>query len=247
MIAHGLRPAFLVLLLLTALAPRGAAAQDARVTLLAKQLDGAKDPRLRVQTVVVLGGTGSPFAAVPLCKVLKDPEVIVRTAAANALGELKAKEAQDCLKAAAGDSDSGVKAAVARALAAGVVVPGSLYVSLEPIVDKVGGLPPDIIQLTDKLMREKLKTLGAGFSPQGEDKKSAMSLVKNRQLKGYALRLQMLPHGAGLKIEMLVMTYPDNNLTGTFNVKAAGAKHETLLKVMVPRIVDDAAAELQWK
>lgn len=242
-----MRPALLVISTFVALAPRGAAAQDARVNLLAKQLDGAKDPRLRAQTAVVLGGTGSPFAAVPLCKVLKDPEVIVRTAAANALGELKAAEAQACLKAAANDADSGVKAAVARALAAGVVVPGSLYISMEPIADKVGGLPPDIVALTDKLMREKLKSLGAGFAPPGEEKKAAMSLVKNRSLKGYALRLQLLPNGAGLKIEMLVMTYPDNNLQGTFNVKAQGAKHETLLKAMVPRVVDDAAKELQWK
>jgi hypothetical protein len=247
MIPGSLRPASLVILVLTAIAPRGAVAQDARVTLLARQLDGAKDPRLRAQTAVVLGGTGSPLAAVPLCKVLKDPEVIVRTAAANALGDLRAPETQACLKAAEQDNDSGVKAAVTRALAQGFVNQGSLYVNLEPIVDKVGGLPPDIVALTDKLMRDKLKAIGAGFSPKGEDKKSATSLVRNRKLKGYSLRLQMLPNGAGLKIEMLVMTYPDNNLQGTFNVKAAGAKHESLLKVMVPRIVDDAAAELEWK
>jgi hypothetical protein len=242
-----LRPAPLVILLVLALAPLAANAQDARVTLLAKQLDTAKDPRLRAQTAVVLGGTGSPSAAVPLCKLFKDSEAIVRTAAANALGDLKVNEAQDCLKAAQNDKDAGVKAAVTRALAAGVVVPGSLYVNIEQIADKVGGLPPDVMQLTDKLLREKLKGLGAGFAPQGEEKKAAMSLVKNRQLKGYQLRLQLLPNGSGLKIEMLVMTYPDQNLLGTFNVKAAGAGHDKLLKAMVPRVVDDAAKELQWK
>jgi hypothetical protein len=242
-----LRPAPLVILLLLALVPLAAQAQDARVTLLSKQLDSAKDPRLRAQTAVVLGGTGSPQAAVPLCKLFKDPETIVRTAAANALGELKAKEAQDCLNAAQNDKDAGVKAAVLRALAAGVVVPGSLYVSIEQIADKVGGLPPDVIQLTDKLLRQELKGMGAGFAPAGEEKKAATLLVKNRQLKGYQLRLQLLPNGSGLKIEMLVMTYPDQNLLGTFNVKAAGAGHDKLLKAMVPRVVSDAAKELQWK
>jgi hypothetical protein len=202
---------------------------------------------LRAQTAMVLAGTGSPQAAVPLCKLFKDADALVRTAAANALGDLKVAEGQGCLKDAQNDKDAGVKAAVVRALAAGVVKPGSLYVNIEQIADKVGGLPPDVMKLADSLLREKLKGIGAGISPPGEEKKTAASLVKSRQLKGYQLRVQLLPNGAGLKLEMLVLTYPDQTLQGTFNVKASGGAQDKLLKAMVPRVVDDAAAELQWK
>lgn len=247
MIFHSLRPAFLVTLVLSALAPQGARAQDAKVALFAKQLETAKDPRLRAQIVGYLGATGSPDAAAPLCKALKDSDALVRTAAARALGELKAPEAQPCLQGARADGDNNVKDAVAKALAAGVVKPGSLYVSLDPITDQVGGLPPATVALADKLVRDKLKGMGAGFSPQGEDKKVAGQLVKSRKLTGVLLKVKLLPNGPGLKIEMLVMTYPDQELKATYNVKASGASHEALLKAMVPRVVDDAARDQEWK
>jgi hypothetical protein len=50
-----------------------------------------------------------------------------------------------------------------------------------------------------------------------------------------------------LKIEMLIMTYPEQALKGSWNVKAAGGKPESLIKAMVPRVVDDAASDLEWK
>jgi hypothetical protein len=43
------------------------------------------------------------------------------------------------------------------------------------------------------------------------------------------------------------MTYPDQSLKGTWNVKASGGKPESLIKAMVPRVVEDAAADLEWK
>lgn len=225
------------------------AAEDQRVTFLTKQLAGAKDPRVRAQTVLLLGQTGSDAAVAPVCGVLRDAESIVRSAAASALGELRNEAALSCLKNALGESDPGVRAAMEKAIAAGAITPGGLYLQVEPVQDKIGDLPSNIVELADKLLREKLSTFGASIAPQNEDKKSAASLIRTRKLQGYALRMQLLPGSSdkGLKVEMLIMSYPDQALKGSWNVKAAGGKQESLIKAMVPRVVDDAAKDLEWK
>jgi hypothetical protein len=225
------------------------AGEDPRVSLLSKQLAGAKDPRNRVQIVVLLGQTGHESAVPYLCGSLKDAEPLVRAAAANALGEVGVPAASDCLKAALGENDPAVRAAVERALLHASVARGGLYVRIEPVQDKVGDLPETLLQLAEQKMREKLTAMGATIAPPSEDKKQAASLVRSRQLRAYQLRLQLLPgeSAKGLKVEMLIMTYPDQSLKGTYNVKASGAKPEALIKAMVPRVVDDAAADLEWK
>lgn len=225
------------------------AEEDARVTYLVKQLAGAKDPRVRAQTVLLLGQTGSDSAVAPVCGVLKDAESVVRSAAASALGEIRSEAAIACLKAALGESDPGVRAAMAKALALGALATGGLYLQVEPVQDKVGDLPNTIMALADRLMREKLSSLGANIAPQNEDKKSAASLIRARKLKGFQLRMQLLPGSTdkGLKVEMLIMSYPEQALKGTWNVKANGGKQESLIKAMVPRVLDDAANDLEWK
>lgn len=225
------------------------AAEDERVVYLVKQLAGAKDPRVRAQTVLLLGQTVSESAAGPLCAVLKDPEPIVRSAAATALGELRSEVAMGCLRDAKNESDTGVRASIEKALAQGVVTPGGLYLQVEPIQDRVGNLPGELMRLAEQLVREKLAAFRVSFAPPNEDKKSAAILIRARGLKGFQLRLQLLPGSTdkGLKVEMLILSYPEQALKGTWNVKAAGAKPETLLRAMVARVVDDAARDLDWK
>lgn len=245
-----LRPAFLALLCLGA---TPALAEDARVTFLSKQLSNAKDARVRAQTVLLLGQTNSPDAVPPLCTVMKDPESVVRAAAANALGEIHNDAALACLKSAQGETDATVRAAIEKALAPRAVTPqvaqGGLYLHVEPVQDKVGNLPENILQLADKMMREKLSAMGAAFAPAGEDKKAATALIKSKNLKGYQLRLQVQPGSSekSLGVEMLIMTYPDQSLKGSWKVKGAGAKPESLIKALVPKVVDDVATELEWK
>lgn len=224
-----------------------ALAQDARVTFLAKQLKAAKDPRVRAQTIVILGGTGKPEAVPALCDALKDEEVIVRTASANALGDLHTTEAVACLKGALGDRDASVKAAIQRAIDARPIAPGSLYVSIEAINDKIG-VPPEVTALANELLKQKLTSIGASLAPEGETKPQAATVIKAKKLRGYLLRVNLLPNASnGLKLEILVMTYPEQSLQGSWNVKASGAKYESLLKVMVPRVIDDASLDLEWK
>ncbi len=217
------------------------------MSFLAKQLKTAKDPRVRAQTVVILAGTLSPAAIAPLCLAMKDVEVVVRAAAANALGELHLPDGLTCLHAALGDRDALVRAAVQRAIDFKPVVPGGLYFSLEDINDKVG-VPPAVAQLANELLKQKLTSIGASFAPPGESKPQAQTVIKARKLRGYLLRVNLLPNAAnGLKLEILVMTYPEQSLQGSWNVKASGAKYENLLKVMVPRVIDDASEDLEWK
>ncbi len=214
---------------------------------LAKQLKAAKDPRVRAQTVVILAGTGSPAAVAPLCEALRDEEVVVRAAVANALGELHLPEGLVCLKAALGERDASVHAAIQRAIDFKPVVAGGLYFSIDPINDKVG-VTPDVAQLANDLLKQKLTSIGASFAPAGESKPQAQAAIKAKKLRGYLLRVNLLPNATnGLKLEILVMTYPEQSLQGSWNVKASGAKYESLLKAMVPRVIDDASEDLEWK
>lgn len=231
------------------LAPRLSAAQDARVSFLAKQMKSAQDPRVRSQTVLLLGQTASESAVPPLCDALRDPEAIVRSAAASALGDLRMPAALACLKAALGEADTSVRQSLERALATPAITPGGLYLNVEPVQDKVGGLPEAVLGLAERLVHERLTALGATFAPPNEEKKAAQVLIKARNLKGYQLRLQLLPgaSGSGMKVEMLIMTYPEQALKGSWNVKASGGKPESLIKAMVPRVIDDAAGDLEWK
>lgn len=241
------RPGFVLFFCLLPVAVH--AAEDARVTYLVKQLAGAKDARVRAQTVLLLGQTASESAVAPLCGALKDGESVVRSAAASALGEIASDSALTCLKSGLGESDPGVRAAMEKSIAQGAVKSGALYLQVEPVQDKVGDLPGNIVQLAERIMHEKLDGYGANFAPPNEDKKSAASLIRARKLKGFQLRMQLLPGTTekGLKIEMLIMSYPEQALKGTWNVKAAGGKPESLIKAMVPRVLEDAAADLEWK
>ena len=242
-----MRPWFVLLALVSSVP--AFAEEDARVTYLVKQLAGANDPRVRAQTVLLLGQTGSDGAVPAICGVLKDAESIVRSAAASALGEIRSEAAVSCLKTALGESDPGVRAAMAKALAQGALKIGGLYLQVDPVQDKVGDLPSNILALADQLMRDKLSSMGASIAPQNEDKKSATNLIRARKLKGFQLRMQLLPGSTdkGLKVEMLIMSYPEQALKGSWNVKAAGGKQESLIKAMVPKVLDDAANDLEWK
>lgn len=238
----------LALLLLTALP--ALAEGDARVDFLTRQLTTARDPRVRSQTALLLGQTGSAAAVGPLCALLPDPEVVVRAAVVNALGELRLAPALECLQRAGAEEDPGVKAELQKALAKGPVAEGVLYLALEPIQDKVGTLGEAVLQLAEALLRDTVVArFHAALAPASEEKRAAAALVKARHLRAFQLRVQLLPGKTerALKVQMLVMTYPEQSLKGSWNVQAAGGKPESQLKAIVPRVLDDAAGELEWK
>jgi len=122
---------------------------------------------------------------------------------------------------------------------------GGLYIDLEP-----GTAPSaEASALAEKTLRAKLDAFGAHLAPDQEDPKAAVSLLKAKQLKGYQLRVHLLPSetGAGFKVEMLVLSYPEQALKGTWSVKASGGKPEKVIPLLVNKVVDDAAGDLDWK
>lgn len=239
-----MRPGTLVVALLLA---ASAFAEDARVKILSKQLTTAKDARLRQQAATLLGKTGTPDAVAPLCVALNDGEAIVRSAAAGALGELKAPDGMACLKNAKDDPDSAVRRSVELAIAANKP-PGGLYVALDTINNEVSGAGADVVSLARDLLKAKLTSMGAKLAPEGETESQATAVIARGGFKGYLLRSNLKSNGAsGLKIEILIMTYPGKALQGTWNVKASGGKYEAQLKAMVPKVVENAAEDLEWQ
>lgn len=69
--------------------------------------------------MLLLGQTGSEAAVRPLCGALKDPDPLVRAAAANALGDLRLVAALTCLKASQSEADPAVRSELEHAIAGG--------------------------------------------------------------------------------------------------------------------------------
>lgn len=141
-------------------------------------------------------------------------------------------------------------ALVAMVKSAGPVSPapapvGGLYLHLDP-----GASPsPETAQLADKALHAKLDAFAATYAPADEDKKAALAAMKANHLKGYELRMSLEPGEAAnaLKVQLLVMSYPEHALKGSWSVKAAGGKPEKLIAALVNRVIDDAAGDLEWK
>jgi HEAT repeat protein len=237
-----LRPGLLLCALLLA---GPALAQDAKIALLSKQLSSASDPRTRSQAALLLGKLNNVKAVTALCKALGDNEAIVRSAVAGALGELKYPESIDCLKGAKNDGDSTVRAAVLRSLEVLSPKPAGLVVAVEAVNDKVGSLSSDVLQLTESLIKEKLASMGATLAPALDPK--AAAAAKNAPA-GWQLRPTLSSNGGtGLKLEILIMSYPDLALRCQVKVGAKGGKPEAQLKALVPKAVSDGASECEWK
>lgn len=120
---------------------------------------------------------------------------------------------------------------------------GRLYLRLQPMAES------DLRPLVEKLMHTKLEALGAAFAPEGEDKKTALAAIKANHLKGFQLGVTLEAGDApgSMKVQLLVMSYPEQALKGSWSVKASGGKPEKLVAAMVNRVVDDAAGDLDWK
>lgn len=125
---------------------------------------------------------------------------------------------------------------------------GGLYAKVAPLEAKVV-LTAAASELADSVLHDKLTGLGATFAPGNEDKATALAVVKAHGLKGYELRVTLQPgaDAAGLKVDLLVLSYPEQALKGSWSVKASKGKQESLVKAMLARVVDDAAGDLDWR
>lgn len=137
-----------------------------------------------------------------------------------------------------------VKPGTSGGAAAAAPPANALYIALE----SQAAPTPEAQKLADEAMRAKLASLGAALAPAGEDKKAALGVIKAKHLKGYQVQLQVAPHEeAGLKVQLMVLSYPEQALKGSWSVKAAKGKPEKLIPLLIARAVDDVAGDLDWK
>ncbi|HEX8440544.1 HEAT repeat domain-containing protein [Archangium sp.] len=243
-------PSSLLALVLLTLPGFVMAQVDSRIASLSKQLGQGQEPRLRSQAAQGLGSSDDPEALKPLCEGLKDPSEQVRAAAAQALGKLKEVAGLECLKARKSESDAAAQAAIKASmetLQALKARPPKVYVQLGGVKDKTGKLRPEVVKVTEARMRRKLAQMGAMLAPAKEAKAAAQGVLRKHGIAGYRVTAEIQPtEEGGLVVRMVCIGYPDQALLGDVEVQASGAKPEDLLKVLAPRIIEEAADTFEW-
>lgn len=223
---------------------------DGRLSFFARQLQKAKDPRVRAQNALALGISHESAAAVPLCMALNDTSDLVRSSVAKAIGQLGEASGIDCLKAHQDDAAGNVRSEIERALAALQAVASrhpELYIAMSGVTDKTSHMPPEVLQLTEEKIRARITSLGGVFAPDGETKAAARTVIKKQRLKGFMLRVELdsTPSG-GLNMNVVCFSYPERNLIGEVNVKASGGKVTDMIRAMAPKVIDEAADTCNW-
>ncbi len=228
----------------------GVARASSRTTYLARQLQGARDARVKAQAAVMLGALNDPAASAPLCAGLFDPEPTVRSASANALATLKEVSTISCLEPHRKDTSPEVAREVQKSLKTLLAIRDrkpELYIAMEPISDKGAGLSHEMISLADNRLRAKLTALGSLFAPHGESLASAKQTIQKKRLKAYLLMpaLVSLPNG-GLQLNILCLTYPERAILGEVNVRAAGGHSDDLIRAIAPKVIEEVAMTFDW-
>ncbi|QRN99685.1 HEAT repeat domain-containing protein [Archangium violaceum] len=244
------RPFSLIALFLLSLPGAVLAQVDSRTASLSKQLGKGTDPKQRSQAALGLGASDDPEALKPLCDGLKDSSEQVRAASAQALGKLKELAGLECLKARKSETDAAARTAIQTSLQVLQDLKArapKLYVQLGGVKDKTGQLRPEVVKVTEARMRRKLTQVGALLAPAKESKAAAQGVLRKHGIHGYRLQTEIHPtESGGLKVKVVCIGYPDQALLGDVEVQASGAKPEELLKVLAPRIIEDAADTFEW-
>ena len=223
---------------------------DSQVSSLGERLRQGAEPRHRSQAARVLGESDDPEALQPLCDGLRDPSGEVRAAAARALGKLKEVAGLECLKARKGETDAATQAAIRTSIETLRELKDRaprLYVFFGGVKDKTGHLRPEVVKSTEARMRRKLTQVGALLAPAKESKAAAEGVLRKHGIHGYRLTAEIQPTDeGGLRLRVVCIGYPDQALLGDVEVQASGAKPEELLKVLAPRIIEEAADTFEW-
>ncbi|MBI5549854.1 MAG: HEAT repeat domain-containing protein, partial [Deltaproteobacteria bacterium] len=184
-------------LLATVLLLPGAATADERYEYLTEQLAKAKDPRVKAQTALLLGTLGDARAVGPLCGQLKDPSPIARSAAAKALGKLRAPAGSDCLNRHKSDADASTKAEINQALASikAASKPARYYLALGTFSPK--GLDAKLAELARTELRGQIEELGGLVAPPNEPKSAASAVLRERKIKGFRINVVIEGQASG--------------------------------------------------
>lgn len=243
-------PSHLVTLLLLVCPATVLAQTDPQTASLGKRLKQGAEPPHRIQAARLLGESEDPEALQPLCAGLEDPEGEVRAAAAGGLEKLGELGGLECLEARKDEPDAAAKAALESALGtlrALKARPPKFYVMLGEVKDTTGTLSPELVKATAARMRRKLAQVGAWLAPEKEGEAAAKGVLRKHGINGFRVQAEIHPtESGGLLVRMVCIGYPGQELLGDVEVQASGAKPEDLLKVLAPRIVEEAADTFEW-
>jgi HEAT repeat protein len=81
----------------------------------------------------------------------------------------------------------------------------------------------------------------------GETDAAAQGVLRKHGIHGFRVQAEIhSTESGGLMVRMVCIGYPDQALLGDVEVQASGAKPEELLKVLAPRIIEEAADTFEW-
>jgi hypothetical protein len=211
----------------------GTSFADERLELLAKHLVTEKDPRIRAQSALLLGTLGNAASAEHLCSALQDHDFLVRMSATKALEKLAVPKGFQCLlenlEKASPDLQKEIHHILSTTRARSV--PYFVLKFISKSVDASVG------QFAEQELSKALLIKGMVSS----------SSQASPEFEGFELLvvLQGFSNGA-LSMSILCSTYPKRVLQGETHVKASGSKPESLLRALIPKLVENADRQFNW-
>jgi hypothetical protein len=206
--------------------------QPQRTVYLLRTLKEAPTPRERVDAADELAGTKDASATQALCAALRDGDLSVRRAAADALAKLGDRSALDCLYAASGETAER-NDRVFHAIAA---LKGSFV--------KVTALM--LCDPNDLLSRED-QVLGGAMLKNGLESWGALVDSPDAGAADYRILVMVTQvPDAGLRVEASVNA-PSGAPVGSWSVKARGGTRTAQLKALLPSVAGNIARDLRWQ
>jgi hypothetical protein len=235
-------------------------ADDPRNTYLIKLLQGSSQFRVRAQAAISLGAVESAAGAVnALTAALSDGHPAVRAAAANSLGRIGTPASVAALRKLQRDPEEPVRSAAQVAIArletsqASKSVfasarpnptlepepgPQLYYVAVTAPATRIATIDRKALADARNFIKQRVGQMrGVLIAPDGEDTHAADRVLKNKNLKGFALDSAIVSvekkgaAGTRVSVSVIVATYPGRDMRaimqGAATVSGSGADAST--------------------
>lgn len=93
-------------------------------------------------------------------------------------------------------------------------------------------------------LRAALSRYAVELAPEGTNE--APEAARARRAEGFGLQVVLSTSGEGLRVGLLVTSWPNQGLRGSWDTTASGPPPAELLEAALPRSLDDAAGDLGW-
>lgn len=127
------------------------------------------------------------------------------------------------------------------------VSPAGAVTAKVVVDDKGANLTPEQLAAALTLARDSATRKGATLAPDGETKAAALQALQAQKRRGFEVDLTLTPtKDGGLKADALVLTYPERAFRGAWGMGGSGAGVKELLEAIIPALMNDVAADLDW-